>query len=834
VSGTLEGVTVDASDLFSPLFPQNGPFFTHFQRFVNDTDPHFPLDVGVFGGSPSPIAGTYDFRQRDSSLTPTAGPGLSAGNTITVNAANAQPLDPIVNVIANTQFTLLGQRQLNVLTNGSITLTQGAGNLPVGSLVSTAGDVTLVSPQANLDGLVFSPGPNTNVPAMNVTLTAGNIAINTGNGNDEVDVESSLVAVAINLGTGTDLVNIAPVGQNLDQVTGNVTITGGTGVDTLNVDDQNGGGTYALSSTSLSRDKDGVISYSSIAFVNLFGGNGGPGQVPTSKYTINGTEPGATTQVQTGSAGTGDATVNVNATSLNSTLDILLLNSTDTVNIAPVGQDLDSIAGNVTVTAGQGTHTLNMFDQNGGVNYNFSSTSLSRGSDGVISYNFVDFVNLSVPGGLSLQAQRTGDTLVVNDNGAAPDRTRVVTITPTGFTRTQPGSPTTSFSITGFQNEVFNVSGTTNVQGTAAGTSTTINVTNVLGHASLPVTLGQLDPTNGQGTLQTIKGPVTIAGPGGNPQANPDVLLNDFNDTQPHTVSISSNQITGLTDQAAPINLTEATIRVVEIIGSRSTGGSTYTINGTPASDLLSVVTPGAADVVTVLATDPGIPGNGTTHTAIASPTVFVGKGSLQAIQGAVEIVNAEVAQFAPFQNFPTADVQVDDSNDTQPQTVTIGPGGITRQSTPAGPIDVFAGSIANLTYLGGVSTGSSYTIAGSPDTNTLILSAPGPDTVNVQATSAGTTTTIQAGSGGGHTINVGSSNDTSGTLDGILGLLNIVSSNNTDSPDKLNIFDEGSTTHHTYNITRNAPTGTFTRSTPNPVTINFSSIMQLNTLEGA
>src|SRR5262249_4933696 len=119
--------------------------------------------------------------------------------------------------------------------------------------------------------------------------------------------------------------------------------------------------------------------------------------------------------------------------------------------------------------------------------------------------------------------------------------------------------------------------------------------------------------------------------------------------------------------------------------------------------------------------------------------------------------------------------------------------------------------------------------------TSTLTLSAPGPDTVNVQATAAGTTTNIQDGSGGNHTINVGSkpTKPLVSTLDGIQGLLSITS---TRASALLNILDKGSTTAHVYTITPGSPTPkttTFTRSAPNPVTIQFSSIMHLNEQTG-
>jgi hypothetical protein len=409
--------------------------------------------------------------------------------------------------------------------------------------------------------------------------------------------------------------------------------------------------------------------------------------------------------------------------------------------------------------------------------------------------------------------------------------------TENGFPATEVNSP--AFAKVDFANKAnvtVDVSGTTTVQATPKGTSTTIDVFGSPTAGSPTVNLGQIDPITGNGTLQNIQGPVTILstlppGTPSNPNLLPGVVLNDFGDTAVHNVFILATEIINLAP--APIILSAASVSVLEIGGSISpTTGSTYTIEGTPAADSMQVAAPGPKDTITVLDTPAG------PTTAIASPTVVVGQGSLQGIQGTVEIINAYLAQFSGAgNNFHPADVKVDDSTDTQPQTVVIGPGGVSRQSVPAAPINQITGptgisSIGALNYLSGVSsTGhNTYTITGTPATTLLKLSVPGPDTVNVHGTTAGPTTAILAGSGG-HTFNVGSTTDSTSTLDAVQGLLTITSTNNTDSADTLHIFDRGSSTPHIYTITPGSPdasTTTFKRSAPNPVTIQFSSIITL------
>jgi hypothetical protein len=304
----------------------------------------------------------------------------------------------------------------------------------------------------------------------------------------------------------------------------------------------------------------------------------------------------------------------------------------------------------------------------------------------------------------------SSNTLKINDQGAPLNAQRAVTITPTGFTRSLPNSPaTTTVLAFGVQNEVFNVTGATTVQGTASGTSTTIDVFGSPTAGSPTLNLGQLD-ANGNGTLQNIQGTVTILstlppGTPTNPNLLPDVVLNDFKDTAVHNVFILPTEIINLAP--APIILSAASVRVVEIGGSINTTSST-----------------------------PGIP------------------------------------------------------------------------------------------------PGSMYTIEGTPAAELLQLAAFGPDTVNVQAVAPGipnfpTTTAILGGNGGNHIFNVGSTNDATSTLDGILGLLNV----NGSATDMLNVNDQGSTTQHIYTITQGSPTSTFTRMAPGTptVTINFSGIPTQN-----
>jgi hypothetical protein len=76
-----------------------------------------------------------------------------------------------------------------------------------------------------------------------VTFDAGrlqNITVNTGTGNDTVDVESlpANVALTIKLGSGNDTVRLSPTAGQMDNILGAISIQGGTGTSTVDVNDR--------------------------------------------------------------------------------------------------------------------------------------------------------------------------------------------------------------------------------------------------------------------------------------------------------------------------------------------------------------------------------------------------------------------------------------------------------------------------------------------------------------------------------------------------------------------------------------------------------------------
>jgi acrosin len=227
--------------------------------------------------------------------------------------------------------------------------------------------------------VVISGGGGNNTYNVNGTEAGFTTTLETGGGNDTVNVEATSGPLVVNLGNGTDSVNVSPVAQNLNNIQGSVTIQSGLGTDTLNVNDQASAAsrTFTMFAISVSRSGSALISYSPGISIYVNGGSG------DNTYNIGGTEASLPTTLNTGG---GTDMVNVEATS--GPLVVNLGSGTDGVNVSPAAQNLDNIQGAVTLQNGGGTATLTVNDQASGASQTFSMTasSVSRLGSPLISY----------------------------------------------------------------------------------------------------------------------------------------------------------------------------------------------------------------------------------------------------------------------------------------------------------------------------------------------------------------------------------------------------------------------------------------------------------------
>jgi hypothetical protein len=104
------------------------------------------------------------------------------------------------------------------------------------------------------------------------------ITLNTRTGNNTVNIDRtvSLRNVTVNLGSGSDVVNLSPTAQSLGNLAGAVTINGGSGSGTLNFFDQglSSSQNYTITNSTVGRAGQGTVTYHNLANVALDTSNG--------------------------------------------------------------------------------------------------------------------------------------------------------------------------------------------------------------------------------------------------------------------------------------------------------------------------------------------------------------------------------------------------------------------------------------------------------------------------------------------------------------------------------------------------------------------------------
>jgi hypothetical protein len=202
----------------------------------------------------------------------------------------------------------------------------------------------------------------------------GGIDLIPGNGVNTVNVEdvAAGVPVTVSLGSGTDTIAISPVAHTLDNIQGTVTVTGGTGSATLNVDDQNSTAVHTgtLTATTLQRQGAGQLTYTR---TNTLDWSTGANQ----SITVQGT---AGTTTINAAAGSDTVTVQGTAASTTTTIDT---GSLDQIEVGTATTSLDAIHGSVTVTGQTGYYgALHIDDEAAtrGRNYSLNTGSLSWGN----------------------------------------------------------------------------------------------------------------------------------------------------------------------------------------------------------------------------------------------------------------------------------------------------------------------------------------------------------------------------------------------------------------------------------------------------------------------
>jgi Calpain family cysteine protease len=296
--------------------------------------------------------------------------------------------------------------------NHNITVTDSLSVNTINVELATSGNAVTVTEDPGTSSFSSATEPPSSL--------SGGIQINTSADTDTVNVENNdFVPTSVTEGTGTDIVNISPTAQNLNNIQGYVAVNGGSsGNDTLNVNDQGGpGSTYTMASAPpywyVYRPGAAYIFYNAINVVTVNGSDS------TSTYNVQATEPNGTTDIIAAGTGNAPATVNVGQNhSVSAIQGTLSLSNPGNLNAIYVDDSGDTIHRYIGLWTG-------------GTNSNLGQ--IVGLAPGTINYMYADTYSVTVQGGTAgntWYVEATGANGLANgvitnlvDGGAAGNRT---------------------------------------------------------------------------------------------------------------------------------------------------------------------------------------------------------------------------------------------------------------------------------------------------------------------------------------------------------------------------------------------------------------------------
>jgi hypothetical protein len=262
------------------------------------------------------------------------------------------------------------------------------------------------------------------------------ITVSATPGDDFVEVDNTVAGtpVTINLGDGTDTVEIGLASSDLGAIQGPVTIHGGFGPDTLNLEDTfNVSDTsYTITGSTVLRTGSAMISYDHIRQLLIRGGRA------NDAYTVVGSTPSAV-QILAGFVGSNTITVDDRSNTADTTYTVAGLSVARTGSGALTS---NSSITNLVLTGGSGNNTYNVTSPvattlNTG---NGVDTVNVRGSSGPLTINSGSGTNAIT---LSSSTNTLGGIghVILND----PSNSATVTVDDSGF------STSTSYTLTSTQ-----------------------------------------------------------------------------------------------------------------------------------------------------------------------------------------------------------------------------------------------------------------------------------------------------------------------------------------------------------------------------------------------
>ncbi len=642
-------------------------------NYVNAVPPvgiRFDIDTAIVApivtlmGNDQPDTFNIQATASNSTMTIDAGTGVN-----TFNLGSNEPLQG--GIVDN-------------LKGAEILMGSGADTLNVddtGSTISKTGTLTsstLTGLNMGPDGITFSglafvnidlgSGGNTFTIASTI---AGQTFVNSGTGNDTVNVQTTSGPTTVNTGGGTNTVNVGSlspaVGGIVDGIQGALTVDG-SGADTMNVDDT--GSTIAKSGTLTKATLTGLnmgplgITYSGLATARISLGSGG------NTFLIETTHTGQTIL----NTGTGTNTIDVQT--ISGPTNVNGQGASDTINVsstAPTSGGVVNLIGAVlSVDGGSGVNTVNVDDTGSTVAKSGTLTANALSGlemGGVLSYQNLTNLNISLGSG--------GNTFSVVATSAV---TNTVIKTGTGQD----------------QVSVLGIAGPLNLDAQAGP-----NV----------VYLGSTALNNG-GTLQTISAPLTINGSGA------DTLnVDDSGDAQARTGTLTATGFTGL--GLSPSGVDYSGMSAVNF--SLGKGSYDFTIAGT-IPGTTSVDTGTGSGIFNVQA----ISGPTTINSTFAPNTINVGSHTPApggTLAGIAALLTVQGGQYFDV-------VNVDDSGDPANESAQLTGSALTG----LGMADGIAMSLVSALTVNLGSGTNTFLVEGTPLGQTTVNGGSGATTVNIQA----------------------------------------------------------------------------------------------------
>jgi hypothetical protein len=762
---------------------------TETVTIANNTNSLAGTDGWTVNGGPETILNVRDSGSSSRTIYQIDGNQLRLNNTLFASYNGFRALN---------LFTSAGSNAVSVKTaapNTAITVTGGAGgtsfNIGAGNLDAIAGfNVTVngrgsANDKVAIDDSNATAGQTYQIGSFNVDtvvargrlrVTSSNVQSLRVNGArfSTYNVENTVVPTTLN---GIGSFNIGTTIGNLDFLRGHVTVHGiDANISQVAVFDNrsNVNNTYTIKADSVTRDRFAGLTYDNVALLTL------DRSVGNDVYNVLSTS--ADTRLSHGGGGT------------------------NTFNLGT--GNLDALRGPVTVSGNGGTNAVVVNDNTAPsfANYAISSNAVTRPRFAGLTYAGVQ--SLTLNGGSAGAVYTVTSTLSstpITLNGGAGTNTFTVASTLSPITLNG-GAGNDTFNIG--NGKLDSLSGRVTVNGNGGTNAVVVN-----------------DNAADSGFTYTISSDaVTKAGFGGLTYGS--VQSVTLNGASLNTYIVASTSVSTTLSATASdfrINDLDSVRGHLAVHGIDARGGNVLLFDNSKANNTYTIKADAVTrdrfagltyDNVAALNLEHGGGGDDVYNVLSTSTITHLshrsGGTSTFNIGDNLDLLRGEVTVSGSIFLAPTL-VNVNDRGAPSGKTYTVTRDTVTR--TGAAAIHYFGTAIGP---------------TGGPTELTLSAGNFG-NTINVQSmTDTTRLATINPGAAGDR-INI---TNAAHALDGI-GSVSVLDRFRAST---LTVDDSGSTTPHTYTLTLGAPTSTFTRSAPGPVTITFSGIPSqgLNIKRGA